>query len=395
MKRYESVLSDKPLMKILPDAKTAEVRQIVVDTIYSITEKNYGAEKLNELKKLGLNKLHKVIPTTDLPVLRKTLEKELILTLLQWASYICKKELDFDDKFFLDHKVYFRINYPYEEGLKGPKPNLNYNKASFKKIISKTYHKDFSGAVKDLKSIIFTDNDPVYNLVKYNQGKPQEAWAHGPHIDTWYGHSYDAINFWWSITGVNEENSMVVYPESHKINFPFNPAHMYLEDHIKTPEPEKLVMEDGELLIFDPEMLHGTRINTSDETRLVVTIRACPVEPSFSDKTKHALYNIWYRSEDIQKGELNKVRIGKVVPDRNAPDWDGGELKNINYDSELKSNANLGFITNFPKNTLTQVTFNNRKVLVSNIDDKFYVTQANCSHVGAPLAVGSIVDGKI
>jgi len=395
MKKYEKLLSTEPLMRVLPDLKTSKTRELVVKSIFSYIEKNYGKKTAEQLKILGLKKIHKVVPIKDIPALRKYIDKELNVELLQWAIYICKKEMEFDEKFFIDKSVYLRINYPHIDALKGPRTNVDYNKVNFSNVIGKTLRKDFSGALKGLYTIIFTKNKKAYNLARYNKNNPQATWAHGPHIDTWYGHSYDAINFWWSITGVNEENSMVVFPESHKLNFPFNPKHMYLEDNIKTPKPEKIEMVDGELILFDPELLHSTRINTSDDTRIVLTIRACPVEPSFSESTEHDLYDTWYRTEDVEKGVLKEIKVGKRVPKRAAKDWDGGELRNIDMDADFSRPANLGAIAQYPLNTLTQVSFKSRKLLVANIDGQFHVTQANCSHVGAPLAAGSIVGGKI
>jgi hypothetical protein len=55
--------------------------------------------------------------------------------------------------------------------------------------------------------------DPVYDPKGYHKGHPPAAWAHGPHIDSWAGHSKDGLNIWWAIGPVPAEAGMVLYPE--------------------------------------------------------------------------------------------------------------------------------------------------------------------------------------
>ena len=46
----------------------------------------------------------------------------------------------------------------------------------------------------------------AYNARSYHGDLPTLARSHGPHIDTWYGHSFDGFNVWLSIDGVNADH---------------------------------------------------------------------------------------------------------------------------------------------------------------------------------------------
>ena len=46
---------------------------------------------------------------------------------------------------------------------------------------------------------------PEYSDIKkieYFKNLPVPCYGHSPHRDTWFGHTYGALNLWWSISGV-------------------------------------------------------------------------------------------------------------------------------------------------------------------------------------------------
>jgi nitrite reductase/ring-hydroxylating ferredoxin subunit len=57
----------------------------------------------------------------------------------------------------------------------------------------------------------------------------------------------------------------------------------------------------GEMLVFDPQIPHGTHLNTTDTTRLVVSMRLNASEPTFDPVCFYAR-EFWRRADDIECG---------------------------------------------------------------------------------------------
>lgn len=390
MKIYEKILSNEPLLFVPPTEDNMAVRQKIIDTTFSIVEEIEGLEKRKELEKIGLSKLHKILHAKSLPTLVKKLNDKLELEVFQWAERTCRKQMEFPDNFFLDHKIYFRINFPFIDALNGQKPKMQTDNTS--EYVKQSFFDKVSSKFKKLFSL--NKEHVSYDLISYNRSRPRTAWAHGPHIDTWYGHSYDAINFWWNITGVEKNNSMILYPDSHKKSFKFNPAHMYLHDDQKVPNPKELTLEEGALLLFDAELLHSTRLNTSDSTRFVVTIRVCPKQPTFSKKTQHSIYDVWHLSSNLRNGILKPQKVGTRVPDRNYQAWPAQTYKTKVIQKKFEDlPVHLGNINEFKEPTLVKLL--NKEVLIVHDETGYFAVGSRCPHVGAPLAAGVVSPGKI
>ena len=65
---------------------------------------------------------------------------------------------------------------------------------------------------------------------------------------------------------------MTLHLKKNTSNFIYD-EFMYLDKNIQPPPPTKIDMKEGELLLFNSEQLHATRLNTSKDTRFVVTVR--------------------------------------------------------------------------------------------------------------------------
>ena len=156
-------------------------------------------------------------------------------------------------------------------------------------------------------------SDPNHRLTRYNRGRPRQTWGHGPHKDSWYGHSHTAINLWFSVCGTNEQATMTIYPEHAYRATAFNEESMYASYSENLGVNIPLTLKRGENFIFDPELLHSTRVNTSNETRIVLTLRLSESEPAFSDQINHDIYNHWLRADDIDRGSLDAKELGYLL----------------------------------------------------------------------------------
>ena len=149
------------------------------------------SHKKIDYKKFKLSKIHLLLTPEKIPDLQNLLQQKFIKQIAKWIIFISEDHLKMKNEYFIDQKFYFRINFPYDYAVKS------------------------------------TLIDKSHPLSKYNKGLPKATWSHGPHIDTWYGHSFNAINFWWNIGGVNKDNSMSIHLKKDTSGFPYD-EFMYL-----------------------------------------------------------------------------------------------------------------------------------------------------------------------
>ena len=94
-------------------------------------------------------------------------------------------------------------------------------------------------------------------------------------------------NLWWSISNKAIIWNGAMYTDVNDYKLKHTEEPMYVTDDQYLGKPTILNMEDGELLIFDPEILHGTKLITrSDITRIVVSQRISKNNPKFYKMTK-------------------------------------------------------------------------------------------------------------
>ena len=299
-------------MAILSDfADKERMLRLIQKMLYETVEEIAGRECRDLVERDGIDQLHVHFPVDSLRRLQAALEEKIGPDLYRWAGRVGTQDLKLGDDFYIDHLIMLRIHYPFKSALKakrgngGAHPKLDLarflNKRAPYLRATSALRRKFRLAVIKLSKL---EHQAVsYNLKKYFRNQPEEAWVHGPHIDTWYGHSYDGINLWWAITGVTEETGMNMYPSLFGEPLKFSPVSMYLDAGQPLPKPIKTPLQDGELLVFNPEILHSTQLNIADKTRFVITLRLNPAEPKFDTS---AVWNFadWYRWRDVQAGRF-------------------------------------------------------------------------------------------
>ena len=180
--------------------------------------------------------------------------------------------------FLMDLMVITRIHFPIEFAIRSSQSYLDYSKergrTSFKIDPSLTagYH----------------NNLPF-------------AWSHGPHSDSWFGHSYDGINLWWAYDGVTDENGVTLYPDHvglDLVDLDVIKEPPYVNKEVSVGVPYVPNLKKGEILAFNSELLHGTRVNTSNKTRISISTRINPYLPKFN-KDVFRFVKLWAYSSNI------------------------------------------------------------------------------------------------
>ncbi len=365
--------------------------------IFQSIEEIAGSDVRKKVENHGLNKLHKYFSVDYIPFLQFSLEEKLRDILIQSIYNVGKNDLNYDN-FFIDRELNFRIVYPYEVSIKS-----KLTRSVYRLINLKNYKKaqtEIDDAIKNSKNYI-----PEYSDIKkieYFKNLPVPCYGHSPHRDTWFGHTYGALNLWWSISGVNSETGLTMYPEVNNYDLKHTEEPMYVEDDNYLGKPTILDMQDGDLLVFDPEILHGTKLITkSDNTRIVVSGRLNKNKPTFYKMTKAYEYPDWYSSIDFDNNITDKIhKFLRKDHSINSPDKN--YKKNDFEIITIKINENIKFKNKYKiinknlinKNCRYKIVFKNYNVSFLVTENKFFCFKTECPHLGFDMTTAYFDEKK-
>jgi nitrite reductase/ring-hydroxylating ferredoxin subunit len=214
-------------------------------------------------------------------------------------------------------------------------------------------------------------------------------------MDTWYGHSYDGINLWLSIDGVNVDNTVILYPDMFGRPVEFDPVSMYLASGVQLTAPHKIALKPGELLVFNPEVLHGTQVNISGETRVALTTRVNPAEPRFSANAAFHMEH-WYSSEDVKRRRFSSVKLFSVAEHEGEPSmeprprYEDPRTSHVRIDRKLEdAPVPLCSAADLKPGHKMIVDLANAKLLLTRRGAEIRAFRRVCPHLGVDLADGS------
>lgn len=238
-----------------------------------------GKEIAESVKKYGLERMHEFVNPDSIQTIQSILGERLKKPLLKLTKQFSKENMGLGEEFYLDLKVIARIKFPFEVARKSKVSYLDYSREQGRQTFEK----------------------PPELTSGYHRNLPFPAWAHGPHADSWFGHSYDGINLWWGIAGVNEESGMTFYPEyvgSETLSVIDEPP--YLAKDNPLTKPVFFNLDPGDVIVFNSDTLHGTRVNHSGLTRVSLSTRINPNMPRFNtEQFRHIKY--WVKASDLEK----------------------------------------------------------------------------------------------
>lgn len=378
--RMLSSILDQGSYLILSDfERQQQVLTLARSLIFEGVEKLNGPASRQELEQQGLSLLHNVLAAEQIGPLRDLVMPTLRPALLEMVCSIGRL-LGIDDEFFVDDYTILRINFPYlvakEASRSAENPGIGRVDESTRK-----------------QSVASKVVDPNYNPKAYHNNEPPAAWAHGAHRDTWTGHSRLGVNLWWAVDNVPEEASMVFYPGTLNADFEPDRRSLYLAEGYPLPKPVKMSLRKGEMLVFNPEVLHATHLNTTSVTRLAISARINPVRPRFSTSCFYAR-EFWHSSTNIEAGHFDRVlrfeRNENLEPaiDRSVVPPKFPQLIELEADSHDNEWKRVCESVKIAEGGKLRVRFGNENVLLIRTSAKLHASQANCPHLGVALADG-------
>ena len=276
--QVDAILKEGAYYRLENYALQSELNEKIGGTFLDGIGKLAGSACRQRVAADGLAQMHRHFPIQKIHLLEAYLMNRLQDELYYWTYRVGADTLGLADPFYIDHLIVFRIHYPFLEAraakqvekppvLWRERMRLAFAALRDREMLGHYFSKrsTTSEASKDLAR--------KYDPFAYHGHISVPARSHGPHIDTWYGHSYDGINLWLSIEGVHKDNTVILYPEMFGRPMAFNPVNMYIAAGVEISKPHKIELKPGELLVFNPETLHGTQVNISDKTRVALTTR--------------------------------------------------------------------------------------------------------------------------
>lgn len=240
-----------------------------------------------------LGRLHHVIDVEDVGPLRDRVIENLRGDLLNLAVRVGREALGWTHDFHVDDYLILRINFPYSVARQATATAENPGIGRISPAVRAI------AAARRVK-------DPVYDPKAYHRDHPPPAWAHGPHLDSWTGHSRDGFNIWWAICDVPAEAGMVLYPQLAETPLCCDRRSLYLAAGHRLPPPTFVPLVAGEMLVFDPEILHGTHLNVTDQTRVAISLRLNSARPTFDPASFYAR-EFWRTAGDIETGNFERI----------------------------------------------------------------------------------------
>lgn len=276
---YKEVIEQGAYKVVTDWSKKDELIQYIKDEALKVIGAVAGEGAAKGVQENGLTAIHKFVSPDYRVDIQDRLAEAIKVRMLEYTLDFSREALGLKGDFYMDLMVIARVHFPFEVAKKSSMSYLDYSakrgRTSFQVPPEKT-----SGFHKDL---------------------PFPAWAHGPHADSWFGHSFDGINLWWGIDGVTERSGMTFYPDYVGDNaIPVHDEPPYLAKDFPLPKPVFFDADPGAVIVFNSDTLHGTRVHSADVTRVSLSTRINPLKPRFNEeKFRHV--KLWLRTQDIPK----------------------------------------------------------------------------------------------
>ena len=398
--QVDAILKEGAYYQLEDYALRSELYSKIVNTFLDGIGKLAGNTIRERVAADGLAQLHRHFPIQKIHLLEAYLMDKLQDELYYWSYRVGADTLGLADPFYVDHLIVFRIHYPFlrarEAGQVEKAPvqwrermRLGIAALRDRQMLGHYLNKrnKTSAASKNLAN--------KFDPVAYHGQIPVPARSHGPHIDTWYGHSYDGINLWLSIDGVNQDNTVILYPEMFACPIAFNPLSMYIAPGVEISRPHKIELKPGELLVFNPETLHGTQVNISEETRVALTTRLNPAQPRFAPDAPFHMEH-WYCSDELKQRRFSAVKLFAAARHPGGPSFiarepfDGNRTRRLTK-HETIDNGKSHVVCSGHKLRAGEklaVDFVNMKLVLWRSGDKVCAFSRICPHLGIDLADG-------
>ena len=367
------------------------------DSIFKNIRIISGQKIEKQVKKYGLEKIHDFFPVEFIPFLQYAVQKDLKNKLYSQIFDVGLKNCKFKNNFLIDKTLNFRIHYPFSSEQKSKLSREIFRCLNLNNYLNAK--EEFAKAKSNSKNYIFDNSDKT--KIKYFGNNKTSCYLHSGHRDTWFAHSTEGLNFWWGITEVTEQNGMMLFREVTNYDLEHERRPAYVKDCYNLGKFEVPELKSGNLLIFDAEILHATRLNTSDKTRIVFSGRVNLTKPKFYNHSYDEKEPFWFKSQDIEK----KIFSNELIFKREKKNFTNKKLKSLKKVSIKKIKINSKFSPNnfyklkkkFPKEKDFKciIIFKNVNIAFVKNNSGIYAFNSLCPHLSFNLIHSDIRNDSV
>ena len=201
------------------------------------------------------------------------------------------------------------------------------------------------------------------------EARPGYTKPQGPHVDTWFGHATSGLNLWMAIGPVRRGNGLALFPDKWLGSIPHDGYYRPVAgQHFGSPVTFE--MDPGDLLFFHGEHLHSSELNSTSQTRVVLTNRFSLCSPKVVSETTTAQWLELPASNPAQK----TVQVADTARSYSVEDF-----------RRTYAPASGEGTINPLNDRWCQVTVRGARRIVSRI----------CPHEGGDLSEGYVQNGRI
>lgn len=358
--------------------------KLIQKTIYESLNEITTPAICDNIKKYGIAKIHNYFPVEYLPFLEYSVTNKIKNVIYEQIFSIAKNDFKIKN-FYIDKTINVRIHYPFDIEKKSKLTRKIYRCLDLKKFQDPS--KEFELAKQ--RSLSYNYDASDYTKVNYFRSNNNSIYLHSPHKDTWFGHASKGINFWWAITSVNKLNGLMLFKDVYKYDLDHETQPAYVKDKYALGRIYLPELKAGSLLIFDAEILHATRLNTSENTRLVISGRLNETKPKFYKKFKGIKDPNWlsygnlsiknYENFEVFKRNKKNLCINKKLKKEK------NKYKKININLNLVNGNHYKLFKESlikpKKNTSFFIKFLNYEICVKILNSKIHAFNNACPHL--------------
>jgi 3-phenylpropionate/trans-cinnamate dioxygenase ferredoxin subunit len=280
------------------DALLAKIRAAAFEGIQLFA----GRDVRRRVEEAGLPLLHRYYPAEYVNLLQTYINEQTARSVIVWSAKIGRESIGIEDDFHVQDLVVVRLHYPHNEPaakvgeIKGPS-------------LVRRLRWGFGARSESVKAALASRTvvrRPRQMLKYLTQRKKREQEllpyrCHGPHLDSWLGQPIGSLSVWLAVAGVEQDNSMCLYPGMLDQPLPQSTS-LFLGSGRQLTKPTRPDIHDGDVYVFSTDILHSSQVNISGKTRFALTTRISAGTPVFDGS------NLWF----IERWHLaNELLDGK------------------------------------------------------------------------------------
>jgi nitrite reductase/ring-hydroxylating ferredoxin subunit len=380
-------------------ADKAQILSAVHRAFFDGIRRFAGRECERHCERAGLSAMHLYFPAESVGLLEEYVKERMKWRMLEWSAAIGRRDVGFRDDFLVQSLLVVRVHYPHSHIGQAPpaagKPRL-YDRLRYGLGSNLERARELYDSKRALQLPL--------RMLEYTRRRRKRAAlplpyrCHAPHLDSWLGQPTTGLSVWLGIAGVDEKNSMCLYPETVGMRLRADGS-QFLAAGVCLPKPTRPQLGDGDLFVFNTDILHSSQLNVSDKTRIALTTRIDSGTPVFSGESLWWVER-WYSADGILAGRWKRTIVrgstNAVMPPPAAvaPPQD---TRCVKIASVFRGTQPVPVLKSetLKDNQKVAIEFENARVLLLRSGAQLRAFSARCPHEGYRMDDGYHDDSRL